>query len=1457
MSNQNRDDFTEKTKLQIAKRAGWLCSDPSCRRPTIGSTSDGDGEINLGTAAHICAAAPGGPRYDSNQTAEQRRSVDNGIWMCKLHGTAVDAKDSKFTVKLLREWKTQAQRDSWHRVLYNDVLQGPGAYPSTVGELSSRLRTAAATDLDVFRNSAKWPSTTIALTLEVDGLSDPVSTSALATALVTLDDLILVAPPGMGKTTTLFQIAEAMLSNGNATPIIVPLGDWSTDETTLIESILKRHTFRGVSEDDFRIVASKPGVVLLLDGWNELDAASRKRLTVQVARLQAELPKLGFLVSTRKQVLDVPVNGTRINLLPLSETQQLNISKAIRSDAGACIIDQAWRTDGIRELVTIPLYLTALLALPGDAPFPATKEEILRRFVAVHEEDAQRAEALMEVMDGLHQRFLEDLAVNTTHAMNTTITDVVARKSVLDTDNALVVEGQIAEMLRPNQVLETLVNYHVLMRVGDPAGYSFQHQQFQEWYASHFVERLMLESVGDATSRDTLKADVLNQPIWEEAILFACERLSRGDLNQQEACGASILAALEVDPMLAAEMIFRSTDAIWVPIGSVIQEFVERWHTPGKVDRAFRFMLSTGRPEFFDLIWPLFTHKDDQVHLAALRASNRFRSSVLGKQAAKWIATLSSKIRQTVLHEIAFNSGMDGLDLATDIAKEDPEPEVKEAVLDALVFRRADRHVVNLLRSADNATFDLVVRGDLLGYVDIDDENVKLAVDAALERKRSQGFSAYERLRMIAYDQGNEDLGGELASIIGEMEIDEQQDAKVHLLIEARNRYPRAVADGLLQRVRAGHKLFHGTDKILASADLIIEDEKLFEIALSETGPRDGRAEAATAVLGPQGVGRMIEAVLAVKKDLHDEDGNEYDKTVCDRYRILIDRIGHTQASSLVNAIHERSAQAGNEEMQDLAELIIRHPAVEVDRGKSFNDGLCSVIGALAEDWANRMLASDDATRSQLSSIAELITRVPSVGLLRLVKQLLDKDLRRYRAVREEANMIGWRQGRATNEARIIYSHNYQKAFLAINAPETDELMCEYLEDEYFGENAARVLAARWTATNEPNDSNGFQIGPDFSRIREKRLARASAPFATSMEADAIFSVIEKLISDDATENQKKHAVALAIVAARLPHGQRDITIHKLLSMASFRSRAALLQGLILSGEIVDIEMVKDGIAEVIDAAREQSWILSGDCYELMSWLHLLPYVNRPSEVFDVIRGLPDDLRSKDRLQRIFPDFSTAPGEDAENVLFQLAEIDSTLYSNHAWRDAIIRRDTLTAAWRFVDLLANGAFDGQESALRHMKHQLGGMIEKYSELRTHVYLLLQDVVMTPGLALLAQAVAETPDVNGLILLVKLEMKLNRSFIWYRSIEKIVTKRSPSEDWEGSYEIVPVAAVELRQRLFAMTTDGGPSDVAANRLNQIDEIRDEYGKPDYEPRHPDIASRKPWPIVAPITYLIIQ
>ena len=182
------------------------------------------------------------------------------------------------------------------------------------------------------------------------------------------------------------------------------------------------------------------------------------------------------------------------------------------------------------------------------------------------------------------------------------------------------------------------------MRSGDMPGYSFQHQQFQEWYASHHVERLMLQAVGDTAARDRLKADVLDQRQWEEAIMFAVERAARGEAVQKAACGAAILAAFEVDPILAAEMIYRATDEVWMPISARIRGLAGKWHTPGKVDRAVRFMITSGRPEFGDLLWPLFTACKRSN--SACRAAGRqtVPPSVLGNEAPKRIAALPPEI---------------------------------------------------------------------------------------------------------------------------------------------------------------------------------------------------------------------------------------------------------------------------------------------------------------------------------------------------------------------------------------------------------------------------------------------------------------------------------------------------------------------------------------------------------------------------------------------------------------------------------------------------------------------------------------------------------------------------------------------------------------------------------------------------------------------------------------------
>jgi hypothetical protein len=82
----------------------------------------------------------------------------------------------------------------------------------------------------------------------------------------------------------------------------------------------------------------------------------------------------------------------------------------------------------------------------------------------------------------------------------------------------------------------------------------------------------------------------------------------------------------------------------------------------------------------------------------------------------------------------------------------------------------------------------------------------------------------------------------------------------------------------------------------------------------------------------------------------------------------------------------------------------------------------------------------------------------------------------------------------------------------------------------------------------------------------------------------------------------------------------------------------------------------------------------------------------------------------------------------------------------------------------------------------------------------------------------------------------------------RTIRGVITEHIPSEHWHGAFDVLPVAATELRRKLLAMAADGGSHNSAARVIREIDRIRDDCGAPEGEPRHPDLASGKPWPIL---------
>ena len=66
-----------------------------------------------------------------------------------------------------------------------------------------------------------------------------------------------------------------------------------------------------------------------------------------------------------------------------------------------------------------------------------------------------------------------------------------------------------------------------------------------------------------------------------------------------------------------------------------------------------------------------------------------------------------------------------------------------------------------------------------------------------------------------------------------------------------------------------------------------------------------------------------------------------------------------------------------------------------------------------------------------------------------------------------------------------------------------------------------------------------------------------------------------------------------------------------------------------------------------------------------------------------------------------------------------------------------------------------------------------------------------------------------------------------------------------------YNMLPVSIASLRKTLLAMLDDGDTrvAALAEECLVNIDYLRDYWGPAESEPRHPDIASGRPWPRAA--------
>lgn len=1462
-----RDDFSAATRRKLAGRAGNVCSVPTCRLPTQGAATGSDDVVDVGIAAHITAAAPGGPRYDPTLTAQQRGEMANGIWCCTIHGKVIDDDEQAYPVEKLRQWKAQAEEASAQALLslqrtpaldvgleeadrrQLERLGLPAA--DDLASITHRAREAALGDLRAFQTALHMPAYAVELDLcWFNGQDTTRFTAAgFASAVRVFNHLTVVAAPGTGKTTTLLQATQALLEKEDLVAVFAPLGEWSTQTQTLLQSIAERNAFRGLRSEHLKLLAIHGRLVLVLDGWNELSRESAARLRGELSGLGRDFPNMCTLISTRRQALDVPRSGPAVEISPLSEQQQRVVAHALRGAAGESLLDQAWRTAGVRDLVSIPLYLSAILAHTSGERLPTTKEEVFRLFIAEHERGGERADALHAVIQGFHRQMLEALAVEATFSGNPALRETQALKSIGMAEQRLVDEYQLTSAPQPRAVLEALIAHHLLVRSSAPQGVvTFQHQQFQEYYASAEVERVMRAAVQDRSAHQQLRRNILNEHAWEEAILFACERASRSDAQDVAAVALAVREALAIDPMLAAEMIYRSSAQLWEAVKGEVIAFAGRWHTTGKVDRAVRFMINTGRGEFAPVVWPLISDPDMQTHLKALRAGRRFRISVLDADAEDRVRRLPEQVRQHVLAEIVLQGGFEGIEFASQVALTDPAPAVRANTIEYLLFRGAARQARSVLQSAPDEVWQLLGRKGFHTR-ELHDAAIAERLERVGRELDEADDSPLRCLSRLVHDpRVRPDAGDHIQELIENPELKLAKDFDAGSLIrEAFQRAPEAVRRALIHRLERHLDMPIDACEMLTGSHMSIDTGPIVERILSADTDK-GSMEAAAAVVGARTIGHLIDTLLATAH----QPLTSGSQRLAEERRRLQELIWGCNPRALAQAVIERAGARHPQEIVWMAQLLAYQGRRSPERSKSTYDALLlDQLIPVLRTWTEVLLAAPNLTRFELSDMAAAVGRLATPELLPTLKTLLSEDLKRWAAA-----LAARAAGKPVqNDAQQAYTLQYRKALVNIGGDEVIEVLKQYLPERghgSFGLDAARALYELWRLENAPPRENP-RIGRDFAEVRSQRQARQAGDFkVASPSAEAIFAVVDGIVGSP-DDTAQRHALQLASIALGMPYGQRAETIERLLTLSQPpKVKRQFLTALVLAGEKVPADLVLEGVRELLGESKSQSWLLDPYQGQLTDWLVLLPFSDRPTAVIQVVASLPQSQRTPRRLGPLVIALGDAPSEEALQVLETLARENEALLKDSAWFEALGRREIVPAMRLLLTLLEEGKLEGrQRGEVRQQVSSLAAVISADSAFRRQVYATLERLPGVRSRGIVEEAIAEAVDGEGVFLLLKGYARRGQDFdhVLYAAIEQLAIDRRPSSEWVATYELIGRAVPELRKSLFSVIVGRAPeAELAAACLNTIDKLRDDHGPAEAEPRHPDIDSGLSWPLL---------
>jgi len=1295
--------------------------------------------------------------------------------------------------------------------------------------------------------------------------------------------IVLEAPAGRGKTTTLIQLAERP-SDGNKLAFLIDLPTWIASNIDLLEFIASMPAFRsrGIHAEDLAKLYGAVHCTFLLNGWNEVSDSYSENATRTLTHLERNFPQAGIIVATRTHHIRPPLPGSsRTRLLPLSRQQRAEyIGQALQGRAeelrvildGDPVLDDLTRTPLILAEVTT-LFLSGV-------PIPKTKVGVLAAVMRLIEQaDEHRSYLERPPVMGRSQDYLAELAAQMTAKGDVTLDEAHARGIVYSVSRRLNTDGQIANLPEPAAILNDLCAHHVLERFEYPAvAFRLEHQQFQEFYAALGLERQLWHLLGkdDPDANRSFAREYVNMPVWEEPLRMIAEEI--GELSGEPSRRTDAVAAgkrlielaLAVNPVFAADLSRLCGAAVWEEMRSIVSEHLRSWYDVDDGHHrqcALAGMLATGSDMFIDILLPLLTNDDQQVRLKAYRAWREFHVTSLGNEWRQVIKRWKEEHRADFIGEVVAERWM--ADMAEEFATTDSSPKVRAAVLHALQWIDASDTLNRVLTAFDDATFEQILRDGELHSIPAGLKPRALLTYEKLLQKMDDPRERL-RIRLAAAEVGAEHISEGMKEDLSRWPSERVADADQLLLKSAvdvvRKADPQWVSHWVAARVADG---FLWADQWTAFISTIPEALKrglLDKISDENSERNDTRGAIAVLVATADlDLAREVFSRLCTLRSKTSAVGYESARSLWEAARRLEDLFRTMPPSVAVSGMLNRlSPNFDAIEYALVVDLFGRIGVEDSDLRSLMEDDRQQLLRKYLNDSVPFALSQDDFNGHLKAYLAVALGRVGEAEDMDDVHRLIRADIDRLR--RGRAAWLKGKRDPLANGATMVWGHWYMEAVALLDSRRGEDVFLELLREPEYEEDTATALV-RLAKIQNLETRPGFNR-PDYRVVWEARSGQHPSGFDEDRRRryaiaikQQISTIMEERSRSDNPDSFNGRLKELAKRVAVLDGRDSADTVMEIMALPGEWdgwTRVEALEALLFSGARLAADAALSVLNPTIDRMRNRLW--EQQAFSLLRrCLCLLSFLDPPStgiaRIKEVVVATP--IPSYE-LREVVVALGHSRCNDAFGFLLELATGLRNGFKVIAgeWIDALAALDNpeskrvllsfIDPDIEHVDVERYFEYHDRERLASHITD----IARKEPEIKERLYLLCTRELSPAMRLLLGDVIAKLSTSEALqagLNLIHDGTNPSIPFELSPIRENVFLEHRPYGSTGNAHTIRPRSANKIRMRLFEMVlNDNTRRRSAWVLLGQIESWRLEYGRPASEPRHPAFDSGEPWP-----------